>query len=213
VVVGAEVPAVGRQALPGIESKLRSLDPYSAWRLHPDLQVGIVHVKSHRHLDDTLATVRRLATNRVGVSARFDDLRDASQGLHFAKVMLRGRSPKASPVAVFDGSILATAAVAAPEVMVRSIETALGGFHNIPDDEREMLLETYRVWQDSDASVRDAADALTCHANTWASSTASDREMQRPIPLAPKGRRRTIFGLGSGPPAHVAIWTVVENGC
>src|SRR6478672_144501 len=51
VVMAAEVPAVGRQALPEIESKLRGLDVYSAWRLHPDLQVGIVHVKSER-LDD-----------------------------------------------------------------------------------------------------------------------------------------------------------------
>ena len=62
---------------------------------------------------------RRLATNRVGVSARFDDLRDTPQALHFAKVMLRGRPHEASPVAVFDGSILATAAVSAPDVMVK----------------------------------------------------------------------------------------------
>ena len=44
--IAAEVPAVGSEALPEIESKLRSLDVYSAWRLQPDLQVGIVHVNS-----------------------------------------------------------------------------------------------------------------------------------------------------------------------
>jgi hypothetical protein len=166
VVIAAEVPAVGRQALPGIESKLRSLDVYSAWRLQPDLQVGIVHVNSDRHLDETLAVVRRLATNRVGVSARFDDLRDTPQAQHFAKVMLRGRPHQASPVAVFDGSILAMAAVAAPEVMVKSIVNALKGFEELPDDDREMLFETFRVWQDSDASVRGAAEVLICHPNT-----------------------------------------------
>ena len=48
VVIAAEVPAVGIEALPEIESKLRSRDVYSAWRLQPDLQVGIVHVKSER---------------------------------------------------------------------------------------------------------------------------------------------------------------------
>jgi len=41
VVMAAEVPAVGREALPAIESKLRSRDVYSVWQLQPDLQVGI----------------------------------------------------------------------------------------------------------------------------------------------------------------------------
>ncbi len=166
VVIAAEVPALGIEALPEIESKLRSLDVYSAWRLQPDLQVGIVHVKSERHLDKILALVRRLATDRVGASARFDDLRDTPHALHFAKVMLRGRPDEASPVAVFDGSILATAAVSAPEVMVKSIGIALDGFRDLPDDERKMLFETFRVWQDNDASVRSAAEVLICHPNT-----------------------------------------------
>jgi hypothetical protein len=166
VVMAAEVPAVGRQAFPEIESKLRCIDVYSAWRLHPDLQVGIVHVKCGRHLDETLAMVRRLATNRVGVSARFDDLRDTPQALHFAKVMLRGRSSHPSPVAVFDGSILAIAAVAAPEVMVKATRNTLDGFDELPDDEREMLFETFQVWQRNDTSVRGAAEVLICHPNT-----------------------------------------------
>jgi GAF domain-containing protein len=166
VVMAAEVPAVGGEALADIESKLRSLDVYSAWRLQPDLQVGIVHVKSERHLDKILALVSRLATNRVGVSARFDDLRDTPHALHFARVMLRGRPNEASPVAVFDGSILATAAVSAPDVMVKSIGNALNGFDDLPDDERETLFETFRVWQDNDASVRSAAEVLICHPNT-----------------------------------------------
>ena len=166
VVIAAELPAVGSEALPEIESKLRSRDVYSAWRLQPDLQVGIVHVKSDRQLDDILGLVSRLAMNRVGVSARFDDLHDAPHALHFAKVMLRGRPDHATPVAVFDGSILAIAAVSAPEVMVKSVGNALGGFDDLPDEEREVLYETFRVWQDNDASVRGAAEVLICHPNT-----------------------------------------------
>jgi PucR C-terminal helix-turn-helix domain/GGDEF-like domain len=166
MVIAAEVPAVGRQALPEIEDKLRGHDVYSAWRLHPDLQVGIVHIKCERQRDETLGVVRRLAKDRVGVSSRFDDLRDAPQGLHFAKVMLRGRPHHASLVAVFDGSILATAALAAPEVMVTSIANVLNGFDDLPDDEREVLCETFQVWLDSDTSVRGAAEVLFCHPNT-----------------------------------------------
>jgi hypothetical protein len=166
VVVAAKVPTLGIEALPEIESKLRGLDVYSAWRLHPDLQVGIVHVTSKGRLDEILGLISRLATNRVGISACFDDLRDTPRALHFAKVMLRGRPPRGSPVAVFDGSILATAALAAPEVMVKSIGDALKGFDDLPDDERETLCETFRVWQDNDASVRIAAEMLFCHPNT-----------------------------------------------
>jgi DNA-binding PucR family transcriptional regulator len=157
---------VGIEALPEIESKLRGRDVYSAWRLRPDLQVGIVHVKSERRLGEVLGLVSRLTTNRVGVSARFDDLHDTPQALHFATVMLRGRPHQASPVAVFDGSILATAAVSAPDVMVKIIGTVLVGFDDLPVAEREVLFETFRVWQDSDASVRSAAEVLICHPNT-----------------------------------------------
>jgi hypothetical protein len=42
---------------------------------------------------------------------------------------------------VVDGSILATAAVSAPDVMVKSIANALNGFVT-PPDQREMLFET-----------------------------------------------------------------------
>src|SRR3954469_20811984 len=81
VIVAAEAPSVGIEALPDIESKLRGRDVYSAWRLLPDLQVGIVHVKSERRLGEVLGLVSRLTTNRVGVSARFDDLHDTPLAL------------------------------------------------------------------------------------------------------------------------------------
>ncbi|MFZ3305859.1 MAG: helix-turn-helix domain-containing protein, partial [Mycobacterium sp.] len=56
--------------------------------------------------------------------------------------------------------------VSAPEAMVRTVGPALDGFSDLPDEEREMLFETFRVWQDNDACVRDAAEALFCHPNT-----------------------------------------------
>ena len=140
VVAAAKVPRVGEAALPEIESKLRGLDVYSAWRVLPDLQIGIVHVKSDQHLDKILALLSRSTTDRVGVSARFDDLRETPQALHVAKIALRGRAHNASPVAVFDGSILATAAVSAPDVMVKSVATVLDGFGDLGEEERELTL-------------------------------------------------------------------------
>jgi sugar diacid utilization regulator len=166
VVVAAHVPTVGDEPLPEIESKLRSLDIFSAWRRLPDLQVGIVHVASERKLDRVVALMSRMTTVRVGVSAAFKDLRDTPRALHVARVMLRGPTDSTSSVAVFDGSILATAAVSAPEAMIKTVAVALDGFGHLPDEDRKILFETFRVWQDNDASVRGAAEVLTCHPNT-----------------------------------------------
>jgi hypothetical protein len=165
-VVAANLPGIGTAALPDIDSKLRSLDVYSAWRLLPDLQVGITHVKSDQQFDKILALLLRTTTTQVGVSARFDDLRDTPQALHIAKVMLRGRTDNGSRIAVFDGSILATAAVSAPAVMVKSVSNVFSGFDDLGEEERELLFETFRVWQESDASMSTTAEALVCHPNT-----------------------------------------------
>jgi PucR C-terminal helix-turn-helix domain/GGDEF-like domain/GAF domain len=166
VVAVAHVPTAGTEPLREIESKLRSLDIFSAWRLLPDVQVGIVHVASDRKFDGVVALMSRTTTVRVGVSAAFKDLRDIPRALHVARVMLRGPTDSTSSVAVFDGSILATAAVSAPEAMVKSVGAALDPFTDLPDKEREALFETFRVWQDNDASVGGAAEVLFCHPNT-----------------------------------------------
>ena len=92
VVIAVETLSVGFEALPEIESKLRSLDVFSAWWLLPDLHAGIAHVASELHLDRITALLTRTATGRVGVSACFEDLRDAPHALHFARVSLRGRA-------------------------------------------------------------------------------------------------------------------------
>jgi DNA-binding PucR family transcriptional regulator len=132
----------------------------------PDVQVGILHIKSEQHRQQILALLSRMTTGRVGISAPYDDLRDTPQAFHVAKVMLRSRAHSTSPVTVFDGSILATAAVSAPAAMVKSAATVLDGFDELDEEERQLLFETFRVWQESDASVRATAEILFCHPNT-----------------------------------------------
>jgi hypothetical protein len=166
VVIAAGVGSDDVEPLSKIESKLRSLDVYSAWELLPDWQVGIVCIKSGQQFDEVVALVSRTAVDRVGVSARFDDLRDAPQALHFAKMTLQGRPHSDSPVAVFDGTILATAVLAAPEAMVKSVDAIFAHFGDLSDDEREVLFETFRVWQETDASLVACAERLCCHPNT-----------------------------------------------
>ena len=166
VVITAQVPTGGDEPPREIESKLRSLNIFSAWRLLPDVQVGVVHVASDQKLGMVVALLSRMTTARVGVSAAFEDLRDTPRALHVARVMLRGPTDSTSSVAVFDGTILATAAVSAPQVMIKTVGAALDGFGDLPDEDREMLFDTFRVWQDNDASAGSAAAVLFCHPNT-----------------------------------------------
>jgi DNA-binding PucR family transcriptional regulator len=107
-----------------------------------------------------------MARNRVGVSARFDDLRETAQALRFARVMLRGRAELGQQVSSFDGSILATAAVSAPEIMVRLVTPTIECFAELADNERNILFDTFRVWLESDGSLRAAGELLFCHPNT-----------------------------------------------
>jgi DNA-binding PucR family transcriptional regulator len=157
---------VGDEPLAEIDSKLRSLDIFSAWRLMPDVQVGIVHVSSDRKVSAVVSLLSRLTTVRVGVSATFTDLRDTPRALHVAKIMLHGPTDSTSSIAVFDGSILAIAAVSAPAVMVKSASTTLDRFSDLSEAERDALFETFRVWQDNDASINVTAERLFCHPNT-----------------------------------------------
>ncbi|MCU1699808.1 MAG: hypothetical protein JWR34_5871 [Mycobacterium sp.] len=165
VVIAADA-GVGTEALPGIESKMRSMDVFSAWRRLPDLHVGIVHVKTPEQLDNVLALVSRLATGRVGVSAQFDDLRDTAQALRYARVTLRGRPDQGPRVTQFDGSILSTAALSAPEVMVKLVTPTIECFAELSHDERDILFDTFRVWLENDGSLRTAGELLFCHPNT-----------------------------------------------
>ena len=166
IVIAAEIAELGMDALPQVESKLRSLDVFSAWRMLPDLQVGIVHVKTDKHLASVLALVSRMATTRVGVSARFNDLRDTAQALRYARITLRGRPDPALRVTQFDGSILATAAVSAPEVMVKLVTPTIECFAELADNERDILFDTFRVWVENDGSLRVVGELLFCHPNT-----------------------------------------------
>jgi sugar diacid utilization regulator len=166
VVIAAKVRVDDVEPLTAIESKLQSVDVHSAWQFLPDWQVGIARVKSDQQLDKVVALLSRTAVDRVGVSARFDDLRETPQALHFAKMTQLGQLSCDSPVAVFDGTLLATAALAAPEAMIKSAGATLACFGDLPDDEREVLFETFRVWQDTDASLGACAERLCCHPNT-----------------------------------------------
>ena len=166
VVIAAVCPAIGKQALPGVAAMLRSVDIFSAWWLLPDLQVGIAHIPSDTEHAALLDFLNRVATTRVGVSPRFDNLADTAQALRYARVAVNARGSGTGYVTVFDDSVLAVAAVSAPEVTAKVADIILGRLDDLADDERDLLFDTFRAWLDNDGSMAKAAAQLYCHPNT-----------------------------------------------
>jgi hypothetical protein len=164
VVVAAEVPEIGRQALPLVANRLGALGLPSAWRLLPDLQVGVVGVPRDG-LERLAAWLRDNALQRIGVSPPYRDLNQTGQALRLARIALSG-SVADAPVTVFDQAPLAVAAVGSPDVMARFVHNVLGGLDDVPRDDRAVLLDTFEAWLDSGGSANDAAAGLFCHPNT-----------------------------------------------
>jgi PucR C-terminal helix-turn-helix domain/GGDEF-like domain len=166
VVVAAQVPGIGRTGLPEIANKLDTRDIRSAWRLLPDLQVGIVHLRRPSTQDELIEVLRASASARVGVSPPFRDLADTREALRFARLAIAGKAPDEQLVQVFDDSPLAVAAVAAPEVMQRIGRGLLGRLDDLPTEEREILFDTFAAWLDAGGSANDTAARIYVHPNT-----------------------------------------------
>jgi DNA-binding PucR family transcriptional regulator len=166
VVVAAECPAIGKSALSGIEGKLSSLDIASAWRLLPDIQIGLVHIRSDAKFDTLQQAMARHAVTRIGISSRFDDLSRTPEAVTYARIALSAERVDGSLVGVFEADPLAIAAVSAPEVMKQISGAIFAGLADLDDEGRELLFKTFRTWVSVGGSINVAAEQLYCHPNT-----------------------------------------------
>ncbi len=166
VVVAADVPDIGHEALPTIENTLRARDIASAWRLLPSVQVGIVCLRQPDQIDRLVAALERVAAGRVGISPPYGSLDRTAHALRFARIAMNGALPKRISVVVFDANSLAVAAVSNPDVMQRVAGTVLGGLDVLAADDKAILLNTLEAWLGCGGSANDTADRIYCHPNT-----------------------------------------------
>ncbi|MFI9757464.1 PucR family transcriptional regulator [Streptomyces sp. NPDC051963] len=165
-VVAAEVPQIGRYALPEVATLLSRRGIWSAWRLRPDLQLGIVCLRSARDWTDLTEVLRQHAERRVGVSPSYDDLYRTADALRFAKVAMRGGDADSGAVTVFDDSPIAVVSAGAPDVMALVATNVLGPIEALPAGERALLLDTLDAWFACGGSADEAAKSLYVHPNT-----------------------------------------------
>lgn len=186
VVVAAECASLGKSALTGIEARLSSIEIASAWRLLPDVELGLVHVGNNATLEKLNKTLSGLASTRIGISSRFDDLRRTPQGVTYARIALSLERRDGSLLAMFEARPLAIAAVSAPSVM-KQVSSAI--FADFDERERESLFTTFRMWASTGGSISDTAERLYCHSNTVRHrlhriEELTGKSLNRPLELA-----------------------------
>jgi len=167
VVIAARVAGAGEHGVAaGVEDGLREHSITSAWRLLPDVEVGLASLpRPADQLDHLVAALAAGSVGRVGVSPLFDDLTGTAQALRLARVALRGAA-RADKVVVFGRDPLSVAAASAPDVMVRLSRTVLAGLESMSVEDRGVLLDTFGAWLDHGGSADEAARRLYVHPNT-----------------------------------------------
>ncbi|MBA3338684.1 MAG: helix-turn-helix domain-containing protein [Geodermatophilaceae bacterium] len=169
MIVAAQSPALGRAALPDIEPALLAQRFASAWRLFPDLQVGIVSLGDNADESDraaAIAVLRQKMTTRIGLSPSFRGLNGTPRGLRLAKTVLASIPDGSVSIASFDQSPLASLVASSPEESDQLLANVLGPLLELPAEERELLLSTLRTWLDNQGSTKTTADRMYCHPNT-----------------------------------------------
>ena len=165
VVVAAEPPTLARHALPNIESRLRDRGIGSAWRLLPDLHVGIVSLRTANTLQLMVDMVRPVVTTRVGVSPVYEGLEKTAQAMHLARIAMASITPGDPQLCVFDDAPVPALIASAPTTSYRVMNNVLGPLLKTGAEERELLLQPLETYFTA-GSIAEAAKRLFCHRNT-----------------------------------------------
>lgn len=164
VAVSAAVPGQG-DPLPGISEALREREVVSAWRLGSREALGVLSLPTP---DPAVAVscLEEHALARVGVGPLFSDLDAAPQAYYLAGIAARSRGRGDSWVRLFARTPIAMLVAGAPDVAAGVATDVLGPVLALPEQDRNVLLQTFEVWLDSDGSIPVAGKRLYCHANT-----------------------------------------------
>ena len=165
IVVVALPSGDGDPALDAPTDALRRRGARSVWGVRSGAQVGVVAVGGPRP-SDVMAWLRSAAEGPVGVSEVVDGAAAAGSAYRLAETAAR-TLPRGTPRVVTIDERLPEALLSnSPEVRSRLVGQTLGRLLELPDDERDVLLDTLAAFLASDGSPTRAADELYCHRNT-----------------------------------------------
>jgi len=166
VVVAAECPSPGEEALPGIEDVLRRNDVLSAWRLDAQQQEGLVVLRPRFDAAALCTELAEQALGRVGVSEPYDNLEQTASALRQARLACAAATPHTTNLVRFDQEPVAVLLVSAPDAAEVTARRILGPVLDLPDDDRAVIIDTMRAWLADAGSSSTAAARLHVHRNT-----------------------------------------------
>jgi hypothetical protein len=166
VVVSAECAGPGSEGLPDIEPALRRHNLTSLWRVDHEHQDGLVELRLGFNADDLVEVLRKLGHARVGVSAVFPSLTEASEARRQARLACSAATPSSREVVRFDQHPLAVLIAGTPDQAAVLATAVLGRVLELSGDDRMVLLETARTWLSCHGSSSVAAEQLHVHRNT-----------------------------------------------
>jgi PucR C-terminal helix-turn-helix domain/GGDEF-like domain len=166
VVVAAEAPGLAQEGVPDVEALLAARGIGSAWRLHPDIQTGVVSLRRADALPVLLGLLGDGVRARAGVSPVYQSLGDTPRALHYARLVLASLPAGAPAVAQFEQTPLRVLAAAAPDAAGELARTVLGPVLDLPAQDRSSLLGTLQAWFDAGGSAAEAGKRIYCHPNT-----------------------------------------------
>lgn len=188
VVVVAECPAPGRDALPGVESALTRHELLSLWRLDHDHQEGLVALRVGYRVDQLAADLAEIARGRVGISTRFAEIDHAPAARREARLACVAATPGSTDLVRYAAQPLAVLLASTPEI-ARWYAARVLGDAGEPNDDHAVLLETVRIWLDEAGSTSAAAERLFLHRNTVRYrlrrlEQVTGRDLTNPVDLA-----------------------------
>jgi hypothetical protein len=166
VVVSAECPAPGAEALATFEATLRRGDVTSAWRLDVDHHDGIVVLRTRYRMDALLDDLAAATGGRVGVSPVFGRIDEAHRALRQARLACAAASPGQPDVCRYEDRAIATLLAAVPDLAKDIARRTLGQVLDLPPVDCSTLLDTARIWFDEAGSTTAAAARLHLHRNS-----------------------------------------------
>jgi hypothetical protein len=165
VVVVAAAQPLGTDPLPGITASLAGIDITSAWRLAPHQAVGVLSLPEPV-LERAVERIEKHASGRVGVSSLFGRLEAAPRAYYLAGVAERSTPRPSQRVRCFDDTPIAVLVAASPDAATAIAHNVLGAVLELPEHDRDMLLDTFETWLRSAGSISESARQLYCHPNT-----------------------------------------------
>jgi hypothetical protein len=166
VVIAAAAPVAGREVLSGIKEALERAHLNSAWRLAPDVEIGIVSLRTKDTTEALLDELRSRPDVRAGISAPYTRLANTPHALHLARLVLGTLPEGVAAIKQFAESPVGALLAAAPDTASELRNLVFGSMLELPTEDLETLLLTLSTWYDVGGSINDAAKHLYVHPNT-----------------------------------------------